>query len=350
MLDYGMQKIDGRKIAPEVMFEFRRKAVLAVQSGQSPEVVIAALGFHRNCIYEWLARYRAGGWDALQTQPRCGRPRKLTGPMMHWIYDAVTQHNPMQYEFEFMLWTRKLIVRLIKQQFGIGLSETSVGRLLRQLGLTVQKPLYVAREKNAARVAYFLRVKFPQIRRLAQKLGAEIYFEDEAGVSSDHHSGTTWGLRGRTPVVQVTSGSRFRFNMISAVNARGVLRFQVVEGSVGGTEFIAFLQALLHDATRPLILIVDGAGFHRGQKVRAFVRQHRAQLRVFFLPPYSPELNPDEQVWNEIKNNRLGKRSIIGKKELKQKILSALRSLQKHTNRIVSFFHMPDTKYILEAA
>jgi transposase len=332
------------------MNEIRRKAVMAVQNGQSPEVVIAALGFHRNCIYEWLARYRAGGWDALKTGKRSGRPRKLTGEMMRWIYEAITLGNPMQYQFEFVLWTRKILVGLIQKRFGISLSETSVGRILKQLGLSVQRPLYVAREKNPARVEFFLRVKYPQIRRLAKKMGADIFFEDDAGVSSDHHSGTTWGITGKTPVIRTTSGSRFRFNMVSVVNARGVLRFQVVEGSVGGTQFINFLKALIHDASRPIILIVDGAGFHRGQKVRDFVREHRARLRVFFLPPYSPELNPDEQAWNEIKENRLGKMIITGKRHLKDKISSELRSLQKRTERIQSFFQMKDTKYILEAA
>ena len=327
------------------MDEIRRKAVTAVQDGQSPEVVIAALGFHRNCIYEWLARYRAGGWHALKTGPRSGRPRKLTGEMIRWIYQAITLGNPLQYQFEFVLWTRRIVVGLIKQRFGLSLSETSVGRLLRQLGLSVQKPLYVAREKNPARVEYFLRVKYPQIRCLAKKLGADIYFEDEAGVSSNHHRGTTWALRGQTPVVQTTSGSRFRFNMLSAVNARGVLRFQVVEGSVGGDEFIEFLKALLHDATRPLVLIVDGAGFHRGQKVRAFVRAHRQQLRVFFLPPYSPELNPDEQVWNEIKHRQLEKQPIKGPVNFEHRLYDALLKLQEFKERVQSFFRLPETQY-----
>ena len=345
-----MHKIDGRKISAEAMFEIRRQAVASVQNGQSPEGVIAALGFHRNCIYEWLARYRTGGWDALQTGHRSGRPRKLTAEKMRWLYLAITTGNPLQHQFDFMLWSQKIVAALIKKQFGIVLSASAVGRLLKQLGLSVQKPIYVAREKDPARVEYFLRTKFPQIRRLAQKLGAEIYFEDEAGISSEHHSGTTWGIRGKTPVVQVTSGSRFRYNMISAVNARGVLRFQVVEGLVGGAEFIDFLRALIYKAPQPIVLIVDGAGFHRGKIVREFVRQHRAQLRLFFLPPYSPELNPDEQVWNEIKNNRLGKMNITSKQEFKRKIVSELKSLQNRSDRIKSFFEMPDTKYISEAA
>jgi transposase len=216
----------------------RRRAVERVQAGESPEVVVRALGFSRACIYDWLARYRVGGWDALRAKPVPGRPRTLTGPQIRWIYTTVTQKNPLQLKFEFALWTRAMIRTLIRRRFRRTLSVASVGRLLRQLGLTCQRPLTRAFQQDPARVQRWLAEEYPQIKALAKATGAAIFFGDEAGVRSDYHAGTTWAPRGQTPVVRVT-GARFGLNMISAVSARGQLRFMIVNGTVDAARFCA---------------------------------------------------------------------------------------------------------------
>ena len=143
-----MRNTDGRKISPEAMEEIRIRAVERVQAGESPEVVIKTLGFARACIYNWLARYRAGGWHRLRTGQRSGRPKKLTGTQIKWVYKTVRDKDPRQLKFEFALWTRSMVADLIKHQFGIRLSSTSVGRLLHQLGFSCQKPLYRAYQRD----------------------------------------------------------------------------------------------------------------------------------------------------------------------------------------------------------
>ena len=148
-----MKTQDGRKLNPKTLEEIRTRAVQRVQAGESPEIVIKTLGFSRACIYNWLARYRAGGWHALKTGNRTGRPKKLTGSQMRWIYKTVVDKNPLQMKFQYALWTRAMIAVVIRKRLGIRLSESSVGRLLRQLGLTFQKPLYRAYQQNPEAVA-----------------------------------------------------------------------------------------------------------------------------------------------------------------------------------------------------
>jgi transposase len=228
----------------KALSELRKQGVLQVQNGTSPEIVAAGLGINRTTIYDWLALYRSGGWDALKAKKRNGRHRKLNGKAMAWVYRVVTMKNPLQMKFAFALWTIDMIRKLINDKFGIALSKASVNRLLDQLGLSAQKPLWRAYQQNPEAVESWLKSEYPKIKRMAAKNGAEVFFGDEAGIRSDHHSGTTWARKGKTPVVGST-GARFGFNIISAVSARGTLRFMIVEGSVGAGTFIEFMKRRL---------------------------------------------------------------------------------------------------------
>ena len=271
------------------------------------------LGFHRSAIYQWLAKYREGGEEALRTKRITGRPLKLNGQQLKQIYDIVTMKNPLQLQFEFALWTRSMVRVLIREKFAVRLSDVSVGRLLRKLGLSPQKPLRRAYQQDQEKVNRWLQEEYPEIRKLAKKEGATIYFGDEAGVRSDYHSGTTWGIRGKTPVVK-TTGARFGLNLISAVSAKGQMRFMTVDGRMNSDKFIIFLNRLIHNQEKPIFLIVDGHPSHKSGKVQKHIASTNGKLRLFFLPPYSPELNPDELVWNHLKNHHIGRKSIKGVK------------------------------------
>ena len=339
-----MRNNDARKLDHKTLEAIRIRAVEQVQSGESPETVIRALGFSRACIYNWLASYRAGGWHALRARPLKGRPKKISGRQMKWIYDTVTLKNPMQYKFEFALWTRAMIRTLINERYGIKLSLPSVGRLLAQLGLTCQKPLMRAFQQNPALVEKWLREEYPQIRAKAKRIGAEIYFGDEAGVRSDFHSGKTWAPKGKTPIIR-TTGARFGFNMISAVSPKGHMRFMVVEGRVAAQQFCEFLRRLVIKAEKPIFLILDGHPVHRSAKVKNLVESINGKLQIFFLPPYSPELNPDEHVWNDLKNNGIGRMLVAGPDDMRRKVISHLKFLQRNPVLIQSFFQAPTTAY-----
>lgn len=339
-----MGKQDARKLDHATLEAIRIRAVQRVQAGESPEVVIRALGFTRRCIYSWLAMYRAGGWDALKAKNIPGRPKRLSARDLQWVYRTVTGKNPLQLGFPFALWTRAMIARLIYKHCAVRLSLVSVGRLLAQLGLSCQKPLWRAYQQDGSRVEQWLKREYPRIRAQAKRENAEIFFEDESGVRSDFHSGSTWAVRGETPIVRVT-GQRFGLNMISAVSPRGALRFMVVKGGVGARVFIQFLKRLLHGRRRPVFLIVDGHPAHRAKIVKSYVESLEGKLRLFFLPPYSPELNPDELVWNDVKTNAVGRSKLDGPQDLHRAVVSRLRFLQKSPARVRSFFQAPDTRY-----
>jgi transposase len=335
---------DCRSLGHKTLSELRRRAVSAVQEGNSPEAVAASLGINRTTIYDWLARYRKGGWSALVARKRGGRTPKLDGKALGWLHRTITTKNPLQLQFPFALWTCEMIRALIARRFAVKLSRTSVNRLLAQLGLSAQRPLWRAYQQNPEAVQRWMQKEFPAIREAARRCGAEIFFGDEAGVRSDHHAGTTWAAKGRTPVVTGT-GARFGFNMISAISARGTLRFMVVEGSVGAAAFIAFLKRLLHGATKSVFLIVDGHPSHKAKAVSRFVATTNGQMQLFLLPGYSPELNPDELVWNSLKNGELGRKIHTTKEQMKRTAVAHLRRLQQLPALIRSYFQKPSTIY-----
>ena len=342
-----MEKRDGRSISHEAMEEIRIRAVQRVEAGESPEVVIKALGFSRGRIYEWLALYREGGLSALRAKPVPGAKPKLDGQALDWLYRTVTLSNPQQFKFEFALWTRALVRELIRKQFKVALSEVSVGRLLRKLGLSPQRPLMRAYQRDPDLVADWIKNEFPRIRAEAKAAGAQIFFGDEAAVRSDYHSGTTWAPVGATPVVQ-TTGARFKLNLISAISPKGQLRFMCNEGNVTAEVFIDFLKRLIQGSTTPIFLIVDGHPVHRSAKVRKFVESLDGQLRLFRLPAYSPDLNPDEHVWAHLKARKMGRSIIKGPEQMKKLAMRFLRSLQKLPNLVRAFFRHPSTIYAAE--
>lgn len=335
---------DARKLDHKTLTELRKRAVSSICKGSSPEDVAVVFDVNRVTVYGWLALYREGGKAALNANKRGGRPKKLDGKALKWIFDTVSTKNPLQLKFSFSLWTSKMIGQLIHKKFGVKLSKSSVCRLLNQLGLTPQKPVWKAYQQKPDEVKRWLKKEYPAIRALAKKMKADIYFEDEAGVRSDFHSGTTWAVKGQTP--QVTStGARFGLNMISAVNAQGKFRFMVVSGSVGSKTFIEFLKRLMQGSKKMIFLIVDGHPSHRAVIVTKFLETVNDKIRLFFLPPYSPELNPDEAVWNDVKNNAVGRKPINSPKDLKNIVMSHLRMIQKSPERVIAYFDSESTRY-----
>jgi len=267
------------------------QAVKAVREGQTVTSVAAAFGLNERTVFRWLSKYAGGGQSALLAKPVPGRPPKVTPEEMSWIARAVGDESPQQFKFPYGLWTLSLIGKLIERQFGKSLSLASVSRIMKILGFSAQKPQYQAWQQDPVLVRQWESETYPEIPAEARRAGASIYIADESGIRTDYHTGTTWAPTGQTPVVEVT-GRRFSLNIISAVSPRGDFRFMLHEGTVTASVFKRFLQRLMIGAQRPIFLIVDDHPKHKTKLVHSYVESTNAQLKLFFLPPYSPASEP----------------------------------------------------------
>jgi transposase len=331
------------KVKDEVKYQKRRQAVEAVQAGNAVVVVARLFQVPQKTLFTWLARYRQGGWHALRDKKRSGRPGKLSAKVVEWLYNAITLGDPRQYQMPFSLWTLAIVRTMLKKHHGITLSKSAVCRLMQQLGLSAQRPVYRSYKQDPGQLREYLTRGFPELGELSKRLGASIYFIDEAAVRSDHHRGTTWAPVGRTPVVE-DSGERFGIKLISAVTARGDMRFGCIEGRMNSDKYIAFLGKLLADNKAPIVVIADNAPYHTSQKVRRYALESCGQITLGNLPKYAPELNPDEQVWNHAKA-RLGRMFIDSEQTMRRLVLNIMRSIQKNTTLIRSFFKLENTNY-----
>jgi transposase len=340
-----MRHDDARKLNHATLEELRMRGVRMVLKGASPEAVGKTLGLNRTTIYDWLAAYTRDGWGALKAKPVSGRPPRLTDKQKKWVFDTVTLKNPMQFKFEFALWTRDMVAVLIANKFGIKLSRVSVGRLFAELGITPQKPLHQAIERDESLVQKWVKREYPKIKKMAKMQGAEIYFGDAAHIRSDHHAGRTWGKKGVTPIVKST-GKRSGMSLISAITSKGKMRFMIKEkGGVNSAVFIEFLKRLMVGAKKKIYLIVDGGSAHKSKMTREFVKSLNGKLVLILLPPYAPDTNPDELVWKHLKGDTVGRMVTTGKEDFKKKVFSSMRSLQNNPKKIIGFYQKPSLRY-----
>jgi len=326
-------------------YEERVSACEALENGVSADEVAKVLKVSRASVFEWQKMYRAHGPEILRTKKTRGPKSKLDDGQMSQLYRLIVGHDPRQLSFGMALWTRGMVQELILRQFGVRLSIVSVGNVLARLGMSPQRPLYRAYEQDPQKVAEWKEKTFPQIQVRAKKEGAAIFFADEASVRTNYHAGTTWAPVGKTPVVS-GSGRTRSISMVSAISPRGELHFQVYEAGIRQEEFLDFCKMLVADAGRPVFLIVDNSQVHRAKILKAYAEQSNGALTLFFLPPYSPDLNPDEWVWKNVKHDNLGRASVKSESELAQFASAALTKLKEMPEKLRSFFGVPALRYI----
>jgi transposase len=324
--------------------EKRAQAVRLIEAGTHPEVVAAAFEVGRSTVYGWWSAYQARGEESFKVGMSSGRPPKLAVRQVTQLRKLIVGKDPRQLHFDFALWTRDMVRVLISERYGVEMSRQGVSNLLRRMGLSPQRPLVRAYEQDPEAAKTWKTKDYPRIAAQAKKVGAQIFFCDEAGVRTDHHAGTTWGEIGKTPVIRGT-GQRRSLNMISSVSPTGTLHFSFA-GRVNSDAFIEYLGKLLHDVPGKIFLVVDGHSAHKSAKTRTFVASTEGRLSLFYLPPYSPELNPDEWVWHNIKHDRVARMSARSLEEMKAGIEKAVSRLQSCREIVRWFFRSPDLAYI----
>jgi len=340
-------QIDGRALSHETLETIRMMAVRRVREGAIPSEVIQSYGLCRTTIYRWLRAHRRWGDAALKSRPSPGRPCTLTDKEKPQVRRWICGKDPRQYGFDFGLWTRRIVADLIEKKFGKKLGVTAVGRLLAELEITPQKPLRRAYERDPVAIAKWKTQDYPKLRTRAKGRGADMFFLDEAGIRSDAPLQRTWGAKGKTPEVP-TSGQRQSVNAISAVNLLGAFWYDVYAGRFNAGRFVEFLGAFMRTRKRPVFLVVDGHPAHRAQVVARYVQSLKGKLELHFLPGYAPELNPDEFVWNYIRQHGASKKPLKHKESLRARVEHDLLGVKKSRSLVRSFFHASSVAYITD--
>ena len=340
-----MKHHDFRSLAPQVQQEIRFKAMAALEAGRSKTEAAKIFGVTRQAIHGWIVLQKHSGLRALQAGRR-GRPvgGKLSSKREKVICGVIEDRCPDQLKLPFYLWTREAVGHLIQRRFGVKLSVWTVGRFLARCGFTPQKPTRRAFEQNPHAVRSWLARKYPAIRALARREKAVIFWGDEMGLRADHAAGRSFSPRGKTPVIWGT-GQRFRCNMISAITNRGHLQFMVFKDRFTTAVFLKFLRRLLRQNRRKIFLIIDGHPVHIAKSTGRWFKKHRATMRVYFLPGYSPELNPDEYLNQDVKTNAVGRIRPLDRKELIGNVRAYLRSTQAHRSSVKRYFHEKHVRY-----
>ena len=342
-------KRDGRGFDHRTLEAIRLMAVERVRDGERPSCVIASFGFSRTTIYKWLiAASKAGvGVRALRSRPATGRPRSLTLRQEQQVFRWINGRDPRQYGLDFGLWTRSVVADLIERKFSVRLGVTAVGELLAKLGLTPQKPLQRAYQRDPEAIEKWRRETFPDIAGQAKASGGEVYFWDESGFRADTVHGKTWGVKGQTPVVE-RPGQRQSISAASAVNARGGFWYCTYQGGLNAELFVTLLRQMMRNRSRPVHLVVDGLPAHKTARVKAYVASTDGLLTLHFLPGYAPDLNPDELVWSHMKRTGVARSPLRRGEKLQDKIEAQLAAI-KNTPRLVrSFFQAPSVAYITD--
>lgn len=338
-------KNDFRKLDQKSQEKLRIQSVKMIKNGKTHFEVANFLGIKRQVVSKWWSIYKISGISGLKMKSRANitDTSKVSSIQAAAVRKIILEKTPDQLKFSFMLWTREAVRLTLKKLYNIDIGLSAVGRLLRKLGLSPQKPMKKAYEQSSSKVRAWLKSEYPKIQARAKQSGAEIHWGDEMGIRSDDQIGRTYGKIGKTPIVKV-SGKRFRTNMISTITNRGKLRFMVFSQSFTTSIFIDFLKRLVKGSKQIIFLILDGHPVHKSKAARNWLEENKELIEVFLLPAYSPELNPDEYLNQDIKQYSR-KRRPSNQTELVKNLRSYLKSNQKKPEKIKNFFKAEKVRY-----
>lgn len=336
---------DTRSLTSVELLDLRKRAVAAISSGKSIVSVASIFNVSRQAVSRWVVVVKKKGDNGLQPK-RKGRPTgRNLGRVQTWgIIRTVMKKLPDEVGLPFYLWTREAIQMLIKKRQGIRLSVWTVGRLLKDWGMTPQKPVRRAYERDPEKVKEWLETAYPAIRALAHKEHALLLWEDEMGIRSDSQVGRTYALKGKTPIVPVT-GNRFSCNMIAGITNRGKLYFMVFQTTFKAHVFLVFVRRLIKQAGRKVFLIADKHPAHRAKATNQFLSKHANEISFFFLPPYSPDLNPSEFLNQDVKANTIRKIRPKSPTQMISAVRNYLRSRQRTPQKLKKYFHAESVRY-----
>ena len=335
-----MKHVDMRKLPAAAQEERRRQVIGLRQAGMTYDAIAAQVGLTRNGVFNICQRYRWRGRTGLKSGrkgPLPGHGRLLSAEQEREVRSLIRRHTPDALDLPFALWSRAAVQALIRHRFGVHLAVRTTGTYLARWGFTAQKPLRQAYEQDPAAVRRWLRQEYPAIVAQAKAAGGVIFWAAETGLRADDVRGRSYAPRGRTPTIRVNH-KRAGLGLLSAVTNKGELRWMVLDGAIKASILIRFLARLVRDAGRKVVLVLDRLAVHRSAKVKAWLARREADIEVFYLPPYSPELNPDEGLNGDLKQAITRQEPARSKPQLKRRVIGHMRRLSKSPARVRSFF------------
>lgn len=342
-----MKKIDARKLPTEAQQQIRDQAIRLKRSGRTYREIAEITGVQPTTVCMWYKKYEKGGAKAIRIKKR-GRPkgscRTLSPLQEEELQKAMRDRCPDQLKLPFNLWTRIAVQQYIKYLWSIDMPIRTVGEYLKRWGFTPQKPLRRAYEQNPKAVKRWLTKEYPAIVKKAKKDQAEIHWGDETGLCNDSYHGRSYAPRGQTPAIRLSARCQ-RVNLISTVTNQGKVRFMVYKDRMNSDTLIKFMKRLIKGSPRKVFLILDNLRVHHSYAVRDWLEEHKEQIELFFLPSYSPELNPDEYLNCDLKAGVHSRAPARTRDQLISKTISHLRKLQKLSKRVKKYFQHPKIAY-----
>jgi transposase len=341
------ERRDARKLNSHAKYELRKQVVRLKKKGMTGQEISELVGLGVVQVSRIWQKYLKQGAPALKPQKQ-GRPigsnRLLSGAQEQEICKIIVDKTPNQLRLPFALWTREALQMYLQDKYGVRVALRTLSEYLKRWGFTVQKPVKKAYAQSSAAVKRWLEEEYPAIHAKAKKEKAEIYWGDETGIQSAANRERGYSPRGTPPTLQVDV-KRIRINMISAISNNGKVRFMIYRKTMTAQVLMEFMRRLIKDAGRKVFLILDNLRVHRSKAVKKWLLAHQSYIEVYYLPPYSPELNPDEYLNGALKEKvyrGLRERNIEG---LTYKVRSFMCKLLRRPQNVMNFFKHPKVQY-----
>ena len=343
-----MDKEDARFQSLEQLHERRKQVVRLHRQGMGVMRIVELSGLSYPTVRAAIDRFVDGGLSANKPKPRgkqSGSGRSLSDAQEIAIQRIIIDKRPEQLKMDFALWTRSAVMQLIERELGITLSVRGVGNYLQRWGFTPQKPIKKAYEQRPEAVQTWLDEQYPEIEQRAKAEGAEIHWGDETALVNTDVRGRSYAPAGKTPVAYAVGGTRQKLSMIATVTNQGKTRWMIIHDAFNAERLIEFLGALIKDTKRKVFLILDNLRVHHSKLVKAWVAERADQIELFYLPSYSPELNPEERLNADLKHHIGSKVPARTKARLKAAATEHMERLEKSPERVRSYFQDPRVKY-----
>lgn len=340
-------KEDGRKLSPDAQHERRKQVIRLHRRHINRRQISKMTGVCYTSVCRIVDAYTLGGSPALSPKVRgraVGTFRKLTDEQAQTVQQIICEKRPEQLRMRFALWSRQAVKQLIKSQFDIDLPIRTMGEYLKRWGFTPQKPILRTYERCPEKVKCWLDEQYPQIAERAKTEGAEIHWGDESALSNTDVRGRSFAPKGKTPIA-LHPAKREHLSMISTVSNQGTMRWMIIDGSFNAERLIEFMRLLVKDASKKVFLVLDNLRAHHSKLVKTWLAENQSTIEVFYLPAYSPDLNPDERLNADIKHYVGTRVPVRSKEKLRTTTSYKLQELQKQPDRIKSYFQDPRVKY-----